>query len=101
MEATFTFEAALYRWDARDDASWVFLTLPAEVAEEIRDMAPPRRGFGSVPVRVRIGTTEWSTSVFPDTRSGSYVLPVKKPVRRAEALDVGDVVAVEIDVAIE
>ena len=31
MEATFTFEAELFRWDARDDASWIFVTLPLEV----------------------------------------------------------------------
>ncbi|MEZ5168978.1 MAG: DUF1905 domain-containing protein [Acidimicrobiales bacterium] len=44
MDATFSFEAQLYEWDARDDSSWVFVDLPEEVAEEIRDMALPRRG---------------------------------------------------------
>jgi len=101
MEATFSFEAELWEWDARDDASWVFVTLPIEVGEEIRDIAPPRRGFGSVRVRVRLGGSAWATSVFPDSRSGSYVLPVKKPVRRAESLEIGGTAAIELDVAIE
>jgi hypothetical protein len=36
------------------------------------------------------------TSVFPSS-SGSYLLPVKKPVRRAEGLEAGDVVTVELE----
>ena len=100
MEATFDFDAELWEWDAKQDASWVFVTLPAEVAEEIRDMSPPRRGFGSVRVGVRCGTSAWHTSVFPDSRSGSYVLPLKKAVRRAETLDIGDTAEFELDVQI-
>ena len=34
------------------------------------------------------------TSVFPDAASGSYLLPVKRPVRRANDLEAGDVVRV-------
>ena len=101
MDATFDFTAELWLWDARDDASWVFATVPAEVGEEIADMAPPRRGFGSVKVTVRVGGSEWRTSVFPDSTLGCYVLPVKKAVRRAEGLDVGDSAAFELDVAPE
>jgi len=56
-----------------------------------------RRGFGSVRVRVTVGSTTWSTSVFPDSRSGSYVLPVKKDVRVREGLQEGDQVAVALE----
>jgi hypothetical protein len=50
-----------------------------------------------VRVRAAIGATTWTTSVFPDSGSGSYVLPVNKAVRRAEGLDEGDDVQVELD----
>lgn len=99
MDATFDFEAELYEW--RADSSWVFVTLPVDLAEDIRDMELPRRGFGSVKVRVRIGATEWRTSVFPDKASGSYVLPVKKAVRTAQDVDIGDTASFEIDIAPE
>ena len=95
----FEFTAELYEWTG--DAAWVFVTLPVDLAEDIRDMDLPRRGFGSVKVRVRIGATEWRTSVFPDSRSGSYVLPVKRAVRDAEGIDLGDRVDFEIDIAPE
>ena len=49
-------------------------------------------------MRVEIGDTSWATSVFPDTKAGAYVLPVKKAVRVAEGLTEGDVVEVGLDV---
>lgn len=101
MEATFEFEAELFEWDARDDASWVFATVPADISEDVRDMELPRKGFGSVKVRVRLGGSEWRTSIFPDSKSGCYVLPVKKAVRTEEKLELGDVAAFEIDIAPE
>ena len=55
----------------------------------------PREGFGSVRVEARIGATTWRTSVFPDKRG--YVLPVKKAVRRAESLEVGDPARVTLE----
>lgn len=101
MEATFAFSAELFEWDARDDASWVFVGLPVDVAEDIREMAPSKRGFGSVPVHVRCGTSAWRTSVFPDKGTGSFVLPVKKAVRTKEGLAVGKMGHFEIDVTPE
>jgi hypothetical protein len=91
------FDAELWEWDARRADSWIFVSLPADVSEEIRDVSgSSRRGFGSLRVRVTIGGTTWATSIFPG--SSGYVLPVKRPVRRAEGLDVGDVATVTVEV---
>ena len=43
-----------------------------------------------------VGATTWATSRFPDTKAASYVLPVKKAVRLAEALDDGSSVVVRL-----
>ncbi|MGB7880788.1 MAG: DUF1905 domain-containing protein, partial [Ilumatobacteraceae bacterium] len=53
-----------------------------------------RRGFGSVRVEVTVGSTTWRTSIFPDTKSESFVLPVKQAVRLAEGLGDGSPVVV-------
>jgi hypothetical protein len=91
------FDAELWLWDARRIDVWTFVTLPAGESEEIRDLAGGlRRGFGSVRVRATIGTSTWTTSIFPGSQAG-YVLPVKRPVRVAEALDVGDVATVTVE----
>jgi hypothetical protein len=55
-------------------------------------------GFGSVRVDVVVGSSQWSTSLFPDSREGTYLLPVKKAVRLAEDLDEGADVAVTLTV---
>lgn len=94
----YRFETML--WRHAGEAAWYFLTLPPDVADEIDELtAPDRRGFGSVRVEVTIGATTWSTSVFPDSASRSYVLPVKRDVRRAEAIDAGDRVVVALALA--
>lgn len=89
--ADLTFTAALWAWQERPD-SWVFVTLPPHVADAVADAsaALPPRGFGSVRVEVRIGGSTWRTSVFPSSAESTYVLPVKRAVRTAEGLDVGD-----------
>jgi hypothetical protein len=75
--------------DVGSPASWYFVTVPGPVSEQIADESGPRRGFGSVRVEATIGGTTWQTSVFPDSASGCYVLPVKRPVRVAEDLEEG------------
>lgn len=90
------FTAELWQWEARED-SWWFVTVPLELAAEISDLPRMPRGFGSVRVRVKIGASSWQTSVFPDSKSGSYVLPVKKAVRLKEGIGDGDIVNVALE----
>ena len=84
----FEFSAELWRWDARPDL-WVFVRLPDDVSAEVRDVPRPRAGFGAVPVRVTCGGSSWTTSVFPESADGAYVLPLKRAVRTAESLEPG------------
>lgn len=32
----------------------------------------------------------WKTSIFPDSKEGAYILPIKKDVRKQIGVDVGD-----------
>jgi hypothetical protein len=92
------FDAELWRWDARRSDSWTFVSLPIDASNEIHDRAGGlRRGFGSLRVRAMVGGTAWTTSIFPSGDTGSYALPVKRRVRDAESLDVGDVVTVAVE----
>ena len=101
-----TLTTPLWRW-ASAQGSWHFVTIPAELAIEIRleAMAQPRRGFGSVRVVASIGAStgsgqdvEWRTSIFPQ-KSGDYILPVKAEVRRRAGLAAGDEVKLTLDLA--
>lgn len=94
-----TFDAELWIWDARRADNWTFVSVPADVSEDIRELtAAPRRGFGAVRVRAVIGGSEWRTSIFPDTARSCYVMPVKAKVRKAEGLAEGATTTVTIEV---
>lgn len=92
----FNFKAKLWMWSGEN--SWHFVTLPKKGVQEIREIASlrPRRGFGSMRVLVNVGTSEWQTSIFPDSESGSYLLPIKKQIRKKEKLVAGDSVKISI-----
>ena len=49
-----------------------------------------------MPVRARIGATEFTTAMFP--REETWFLPVKDAVRRAEGIELGAVVDVRLSV---
>ena len=93
---TVRFTADLWRWEAQ--SGWFFMTVGDEASARIREVPRAPRGFGSVRVRATVGATTWTTSVFPDSTRGAYVLPVKKSVRRAEDLDEGDPADVVLEV---
>jgi len=98
----FTFTAPLWRWTARresdDTGAWCFVTLPPDVVDEVRQRSAEPRGFGSVRVHVEVGETTWDTSVFPDSASDGFVLPVKKAVRTAAGVGEGDELTVTLSV---
>ena len=86
--ATYSFTAEL--WETEGTGTWHFVSLPDDEADDIEErFGHSAAGFGSIRVEVTIGSTTWRTSVFPDSRRKTYVLPVKKQVRVAEGLRVG------------
>lgn len=92
------FDAELWIWDARRADTWTFVSLPVEASEDIRDLTRgAARGFGSLRVRARVGGSTWTTSIFPDSARDTYVLPIKRAVRRAEDLDAGDIATVTVE----
>ena len=91
-----TVTGSLWLWTG-DNGAWHFVTVPAELSDEIRAHAMVAlRGFGSVRVEARIGEVRWRTSVFPMKEAG-YVLPVKAEVRRKAGIAAGDEVTVSIE----
>lgn len=95
MTTSYLFSAEL--WHFPGEAGWHFITLPVDVSEEIREeTAAFRKGFGSVKVTAEVGGQAWQTSIFPDSKSGSYLLPVKKAIRSAARLSAGDEVDVRL-----
>jgi len=85
----YRFTASLWLW--KDDSSWWFVTLPADVSDDIDERhGSTAGGFGSIKVEVTVGATTWRTSLFPSMEQRAYVLPMKKAVRVAETLEEGE-----------
>lgn len=92
----FEFSSELFVWQG-GQASWYFIRVPVGPSQELREqMEGLTNGFGSIRVEVAVEESVWRTSLFPDSSSNTYLLPVKKQVRRAAEIEEGDVVDVSI-----
>lgn len=88
LHRDYTVRAKVWRWKG---GSWHFATLPVKQAAAIRrQFGAGARGWGSIRVRVKVGDTEWNTSLFPERKSKSYLFAIKAAVRNAEEIGEGD-----------
>jgi hypothetical protein len=87
------FNGELVEW--RGPAPYHFVPLPEDEAEMVDEVKADIVYWGVVPVTAWIGDTEFTTAMFP--REGTWFLPVKDAVRRAEGIELGDVVLVRLE----
>lgn len=93
----YKFKAEVWKYQFEGATAWHFITLPKDTAAEIRFLSTGRTAaWGSLRVSAQIGKTSWNTSLFPDSKRGSYLLPVKAAVRQAENLKDGTSVTCRI-----
>ncbi len=91
MQLTFTGDI----WYWRGPSPYYFVTVPDEQAGHLHEVsAAVSYGWGMIPATVRVGSTDFSTSLFP--KNGGYIVPMKHVVRRSEGLDEGDTVTVRL-----
>ena len=103
INLSFSFSGECWLWQA-EKAAWHFVTLPKAQSEEIsffnENVSVKKRGWGSVPVIAIIGGSEWKTSLFPQAKEGTYILPIKADVRNKEKILEGNTVEVTLKVDI-
>lgn len=89
----FTFVGAVVEW--RGPSPYYYAQVPPQVSADIAEVAASvSYGWGAIPVEARIGSTAFSTSLFP--KDGRYLLPLRDAVRRAEGIAVDDRLSVEM-----
>ena len=101
----FTFKANVWLWPGQGVA-WHFVSVPKKESEQIaaqqevalRRTQGKRRGWGAVRIEVAVGRTSWETSIFPDKKSGCYLLPLKSAVRKKEGIFAGDTISIALAV---
>lgn len=95
----YEFEAKVWLWPG--DAAWYFVNLPKDTSEHINKMFGDRkRGWGSLPVTVTLGSTIWDTSIFPDKKTDSFCLPLKAVVRKKEGIAVDQKIKLMIEIRV-
>ena len=91
----FEFTGKIIFW--RGPSPFFFVAMPDEESRDLKAISSAvTYGWGVIPVTVRIGKTEWKTSLFP--KDDRYLVPIKAMIRKAEDLDEGDEVTVQLEV---
>ena len=86
-------------WLYSGQAAWHFASVPEKKAQELRKKyAHKQRGWSSLRVEATVGKTSWRTSIFYDKHSGTFLLPLKAAVRKAEQIAYDDVITVTIKI---
>src|SRR5689334_19721397 len=89
------FSGDVFQW--KGPAPHHFVWVPEDECEVLAETAAAvTYGWGMIPVTVRIGGSEWATSLWP--KDGGYIVPLRLDVRRAEGIDLGDVVDIRLTV---
>lgn len=78
---------------------WQFITIPKNHSKMIsKTYSEMKRGWGSLPVMVTVGKTKWKTSIFPDKKTNTYLLPLKAEVRKKENINLGDTISLTLEI---
>ena len=86
-------------WYWKGPAPWYFVTVPEQQYRDLKAILTlVTYGWGMIPVTAQIGKTEWKTSLFP--KDDRYLVPIKASVRKAEKLEEGDDVTLQLDVGL-
>ena len=88
------FKGKIFQW--RGPAPYLFVAVPDKDSANIKSVSKLLTyGWGVIPVTVKVGKTEWTTSLFP--KDGRYLVPVKMIVQKAEKLKEGDEVKLTLE----
>ena len=93
----FKFKSKVVVWrdgynEGNDRGAWRFARVPEDISAKIKEMQKGRlkRGWGAIYAHAKVGKSAWTTSIFPDRHSATYILPLKKQIRYQENLYDGE-----------
>lgn len=89
------FRGKIFHW--RGPAPYLFAAVPDAQSREIKAVSKlVTYGWGVIPVKVKVGKTEWTTSLFP--KDGRYLVPIRMSAQKAENLKEGELVTIRLEV---
>lgn len=88
MQAKLQYQFSGTLWRYAGAGGWHFISLPQPISAEIRELLKAEEeGWGRLPATARIGQTTWPTAIWFDSKSQTYLLPVKADIRKKEKME--------------
>ncbi len=84
-------------WKHKGTAGWYFVTLPLKLSKTIRrSHGFSEEGWGRLKAHASVNDCQWQTAIWFDSKFGSYLLPIKASVRKAEKIKGGESIFVTL-----
>ena len=88
------YEFTALPWQYNGPGGWHFISLPKSLAKEIRHaLKSEEEGWGRLKATAKIGNSEWQTAIWFDTKTNTYLLPLKAEIRKKENITIDKEVA--------
>ena len=96
----YKFSAKAYQYSSSAEmCGWTFVSLPKELSAEIREnFKHLEEGWGRLKVTAKLGSSEWQTAIWFDTKQETYLLPLKAKIRKQERVTLDEDVQVVISI---
>lgn len=93
----YQFKAEVWRHDS--SGGWFFVTVPESISKEIRSLfGELEEGWGRLKASATIGSSNWESAIWFDTKRNSYILPLKAEIRKKEGIVSGKIVKVQLKI---
>ncbi|MFN8133926.1 MAG: DUF1905 domain-containing protein [Bacteroidales bacterium] len=85
LSSLLKYEFTATPWHYASQGGWYFVSLPAEMAKEIREnLQWQEERLGTAKAKAQTGNSEWNTAIWFDTKHMTYLLPLKAEIRKKE-----------------
>ena len=97
MQSKIRFDFSAQVWISPGMGGWVFVSLPKELAQEIRQhLGSLEEGWGRMKATAQIGELSWDTAIWFDKKQNTYLLPLKAEIRKKAQVNLGDTISLSI-----
>lgn len=93
MKRKFTIKGVVWVWPG--STPWHFITLDKKISDEVRESFPK---MSIVKIKAKVGEVEWQTAFFRESKTKSYIMPLKKKIRLAEDIWSGEEIEVHVEI---
>ncbi|GMQ30853.1 DUF1905 domain-containing protein [Algoriphagus confluentis] len=97
MQGKIRYDFSAKVWISPGMGGWVFVSLPKELAQEIRQhLGSMEEGWGRMKATAQIGDVSWDTAIWFDKKHDTYLLPLKAEIRKKARVNLGETISLSI-----